>query len=713
MSYIIKSTSPFVSIKLTQKGRESLAQGKLNFSFWAIGDSEINYGRESIVDANPTDVTLSATSMVLRPFDQQPNIKTFITPSNNTDPFQVVNSSVINVVKAIVNNQATDRGFFSQSGSTFTTQSGSTYTPYNTTIANTVLNGTNVLAMTTTNVAVGDLIMIKVSNTTLGNVVPFENGRAMPNLWFKAQAVSVGSVTLDRNLPNYSAQSTLSQVFVYRGGEVYNSIATGSTVAYWDSGTLAFDSNNSITCDDVPVWNMNNVWCENLAGITGLTTTNLYEDYTKFGSFPYLGTKYPYLEYACDGTGITQSTTFDCNNAGDSYSDDVSKSISILHYTNNTISSLYGEFFYTDVDNGKYVRISLPDLMYHRKSGTTASGTSMGMDFVATGTTKLIQNTDIQYLDLYEDSALLSSGSTAQVVGRVFPQLKTVVIHDDEIVAASSYKSNRNWTLPALTASLQSPSGGTSTGMLDVNKTMYITYSLQNTLATGLKSSLPCQKYTKITNNTSSAKDIAFKMSDTDLLSFMRKIESGYDGYGFYADKFKLLYQIVDDSNDRPDAGAWKEYDFTSTAITGGAGQTINPKLLENQSPSTLGFILDSLKNTGATTFDLISLLNLPTNLQPTNLQFGDERFFYGNLSTYIGATIYKTIFDIRINASQFNSTTNPSRSKDITTSLPNIKVSEIGIYDTDKNLVCIGKLSNPVALTNGNTIMIELSLDF
>jgi hypothetical protein len=30
------------------------------------------------------------------------------------------------------------------------------------------------------------------------------------------------------------------------------------------------------------------------------------------------------------------------------------------------------------------------------------------------------------------------------------------------------------------------------------------------------------------------------------------KIEGGYDGLGFYADKFKLLYQIVSDENTAP-----------------------------------------------------------------------------------------------------------------------------------------------------------------
>ena len=100
-------------------------------------------------------------------------------------------------------------------------------------------------------------------------------------------------------------------------------------------------------------------------------------------------------------------------------------------------------------------------------------------------------------------------------------------------------------------------------------------------------------------------------------------------------------------------------------------------------------------------------------NSNHDSLQFGDERFFYGNLTTYIGATIYKTIFDIRIAPGQFNSTTNVTRSKDISTSLPDIKVDEVGIYDENKNLVCIGKLSSPVPLSVGNTIMLELSLDF
>ena len=715
MSYIIKNTNPFVSIKLTQTGREMLAQGKLNFTHWAIGDSELNYGREAIVDAAITagDTTLSGTSRILRPLDRQPNFKSYITPSNVSTPYQDLTASNLNVIKAVVNNQADERGFFTYSGGNYTTNSSETFVALKTTINNSLLFGTTNLTIGSTSaLTIGDIILIKLTNDSSGTIIPDENTRPLPNLWFKVQnIIDMNNVTLDRNTPNYSAFTGDSQVLVYRGGEVYDTIATGNTTAYWDSGTLSFDSASNVTCHDVPVWNMNNVWCEDLAGVTGLTTTKLYENYTKFGSYTYLGEKNPYLEYLCQSTATTLS--FNCNGPGISYPDDISKSVSIIHYTNNTISNLYGEFFYIDTQNGKTVSIVMPDLMYHRSTYATESGTTMGMKFVASGVTQYVGTSDIEYMDLYEDSTYLSNSLTPIVVGRVYPQFKSIVLHDDEIVAATSYKSNRNWTLPELSAIVSSPSGGTSTGILPINSTIYLTYSLENEIGSGLTTSMPCQKYVKLTNETNTAKDIAFKINSTDLLPFMRKYESAtYDGYGFYAKKFKLLYQILSGTTTRPDAGSWKQVDFTSTAITDVSGETINPKLLEGQVPSTTGFILDMINDASSTTFDLIGLLNLAPNMTPDELQFGDERFFYGNLNTYIGATIYKTIFNINVNSATFNTTTNPTRSKDIATNPPNIKISEVGIYDTDKNLVCVGKVSTPITLAS-NTITIELSMDF
>jgi hypothetical protein len=709
MSYIITSTNPFVSIKLTEKGREQLSLGQLNFSFWAIGDSELNYDREAIVDANPTDVTLSATSKVLRPVDQQPNIKSFITSSISTSNFQAIDASNLNVIKATVNNEALERGFFTNNITGFTTNLSTILTPYYEPVPNTNLSGGTTLTLSGSPVvSVGDIILLKLTNTIVGPISVDETTIATPNLWFKVQGLTGSTLSLDRTLPNLSADTEASQLIVYRGGEIYESISTGTTTSYWDTGTLSFNSSINITCHDVPVWNMNNVWCEDLAGITGQT----YEGHTYFGSYPYLGTKNPYFEYLCVSTGLTD-TQIKCNEPGISYLDDVSKSISIIHYTNNAISNLYGEFFYVDATSNKYVKLHIPNIMYHRSGFSTASGTSMGVDFIASGSTNFIGNSDIEYIELIESTSLTASTSPL-VVGKVFPQLKMIVIDNDEIVAALSYKSNRNWTLPELSAVIQAPSGGTSTGVLAQNQTMYLTYLLEVNGVSGLTTSLPCQKYVKIDNITTQPKDVAFRINGTDLLPFMRKIEDpNYDGLGFYATNFKLLYQVVSGSTERPDPAAWNLYDFTTSAITVNTGETIDPKLLENQIPTTNGFILDSLKASSATTFNLAPILNMPQANQPDYLQFGDERFFYGNLETYIGATIYKTIFDIRVNSSQFDLTSNPTRSSDPTTNPPNIKVSEVGIYDNSQNLVCIGKLSKPVALLPGNTIMLELSLDF
>jgi hypothetical protein len=193
----------------------------------------------------------------------------------------------------------------------------------------------------------------------------------------------------------------------------------------------------------------------------------------------------------------------------------------------------------------------------------------------------------------------------------------------------------------------------------------------------------------------------------------MRKIESGWDGRGFFADKFKLLYQIVDNIDDRPRSDSWIEVDYTSNAITIATGETIDPTLLESQSPIANDFIISTGNTTGGTIFNIISTLGMPAQATPEILQFGDERFFYGNIEAYIGATTFKTMFDIRINSADFVETGNPTRSQNPATNPPDIRVSEVGIYDSDRNLVVIGKIMTPIRLQSGNTIIIEVGLDF
>lgn len=374
MSYIISSSNPFVSVKLTETGREKLAKGALNFTYWAIGDSEIDYKRESVVDDNPSVISLSGSSKVLRPKDRQPNIKYFI--SDGDSVLNPITSSNIRTIKVVVNNEADERGFFS--GTTYDKRTLTTddYIKANGTISNSNFIGGNSIILES-GLTVGDYVMLKYTTYYLGDLTPNTNSDPTPNLWYKIVEVNGAQVTLDRNLPDIqtpfgwcSPPSIYNiQYFVYPGGEVKDAFGTGTTSAYWDTGTLSFYNNCTVSVADNPVWCMNNVWSENIVGLTG--TTSIYEDYKRFGSYDYLGEKEAYLELSLSATAADSITSL-CDTS--SSFDSGLKSISLIHYTNNTISNFYGEFFHIDGTANKIFQLHMPTLMYHRRSEATASG---------------------------------------------------------------------------------------------------------------------------------------------------------------------------------------------------------------------------------------------------------------------------------------------------------------------------------------------------
>jgi len=78
MAFISKKNPVVLNIKLTSKGRECLAGGNLDFKYYAVGDSEIDYNYFRDV-ANIT----AFDSSILQPVDKNPDIISFI-PRNVT-----------------------------------------------------------------------------------------------------------------------------------------------------------------------------------------------------------------------------------------------------------------------------------------------------------------------------------------------------------------------------------------------------------------------------------------------------------------------------------------------------------------------------------------------------------------------------------------------------------------------------------------------------
>lgn len=749
MSYINKNTKSLVRLKLTNIGRELLAKGQLTFNSFIVGDSEVDYsyvkGWKDFVPSSNAKTgqfffhinsgdTETNYSAVLRPKDNQYFPRTFLIDSSGSFIRPFGGTDTIKLIKGVISNQADDRGFFS--GSTvdngLTAQTSSEFIKETGTIDLSKFDGTVVTGTTTftkgvlnldtplTASSVNDMIMFYFSNTTLGNVTgnSLDNPVVVQTYNITDYLSSGSTIYVDRPLPILSGFSgTVITYYVLPGGNdpIDDYYGLDSLTAYWHTGTLSFDSSCDICVDNIPVWNMNNTWIENMAG-QFKDDTDMYQEHVLFGSEEYVGTSmllgYQNNNLTSVDLGATATNGGDACNTGvpanrnESIIDSFQKSISIIHYTNSCISNFYGEFFHIDEEKGKLLNIDLPILWHRKDDNGTESGTTVGMRFVSDGTEKTLVNTNIPYYDLIEYSGMSITPDNPLVVGKVFPNEQIVVIENEEIIAAMSYKSNRNYTLPDLKAELIPALSGDCNGTLKPGERLYLTYYLDG----GITSTLPLQRYTIIENDTSTDKDVQFRLAGLEQLPYMRKTEKPtYDGKGFYATNFVLLAQKIDPTDvSRPSSDSWKSIDFTTSAITSGTSQTIDPKLLEQQNPNLTGFILDGPTYTGATTFNLGNHIGLPQGSYYEKMNFGDERLFYGNLRTHIGATVYKTLFSINVDGVVFGSSSNPTY-----VTGEDRFITEIGILDNNQSLVMMGKLSRPLKISDSTTGTIELTIDF
>ena len=129
---------------------------------------------------------------------------------------------------------------------------------------------------------------------------------------------------------------------------------------------------------------------------------------------------------------------------------------------------MYGQQLYVELDLNQTPVLKLPTLMWHRSSGVT-----IGQTFSGTGVQQYVKqglnNTDIRYFDLADEQGYN--------VGRIFPDQHLFTIDDDELVAAMSYKSNRNWTLPKLNLALKA----SNDGLVNNTHDLHVTYLFNNT----------------------------------------------------------------------------------------------------------------------------------------------------------------------------------------------------------------------------------------
>jgi hypothetical protein len=499
----------------------------------------------------------------------------------------------------------------------------------------------------------------------------------------------------------------MGRVLIYPSGMtvIYDTI---TPAPYWETDAFNFESPCDVSQrENTPIWNMNIPWTESPAGLN----SNQYEDFTQYGSATYIGTK-EYLGYN-EPSGQTDTSKVYYYN---SYDEEVvvrpqnQKAIAIIHYTNQDIDNVYGEKFATtpfDSENptdntglARHFRLTIPTLMWHKSSGNTI-GETFWIDppgdynlcvpyYIKSTKNNDMNDPGIRYYHLWDTNP--DDNGNLNRIGKVFPDQEIVVIDDEEVIAAISYKSNRNWTLPAPKLSLLTPNSCSPTPtssqplVTNVTQSVWVTYRFDST---GFTDSLHCNYYSNIKADATVAtdpKNVAIRFGpEFKFLNQPLNTYTSADLSGYSANSMKLLVQVTN-GDTRPSPTAWKEIDVTSEI----SGSSINGYITMSGITGTT-FQIDEVTYNSAQNYDLAKYIDIPENGQTDMLNFGDEYFFYGNLETDISATIYEMKYLVNLGRNQFTNTSNPTWMSGTTS-----YVTEIGLYNAQKDLMVISKLQSP-----------------
>lgn len=721
MGYIIKDTAALLTTKLTDAGRKKMSEGTFNITYFQIGDSEVCYDcidGEDLTTGMVIDSEYNAQNLSPVPEKNKSNIKYPIkVTSTNDNTFGIpVKASYVDPIY----NTAAPRGLFN-TGATSEyndVQLGTAYTVN----PNFIFSISDVNSGTTLSLTADVIDSNNTGNVTIGDYAVLYYGQTGSEISVNSQILfykvtnvvgntsgNTGTVTIevDRELPdlNIMGYTGNGRAIFYPSGmtALYDSY---TPEYYWQSDAIDFESNCDISSDDVKIWGMNIPWTQSPAGVF----TNTHLGYDSYTSKKYIGTK-EYLGYNSDSGQTDTSSVYYYNSFSEkiNLSPSDQKSIAIIHYTNQAIDNYYGEKFalqpYDSSNPGetgqaRNFKITIPWLMWHKSTDINIGETfyvdppgynSLNLfeeHYIKSTPNTNMNNPGMRYYHLWDTNT--NTNGYPNRVGKVWPDMKMVTFDDDEIIASLSYKSNRNWTLPAPKLGLIVPNTCNNTSADDEgllsgsSQSLWVTYRLNSTAFT---ESLHCNYYSLIKGTDPDCPpdtaDVTFRLGNE--FPFMIN-EIGSTPSGFSANELIILAQKVT-TGEKPDPTKWKEINVTSQLESTKVNGYLTQSGLTNTTISINKPDYDS-----ANLYNLSNYIDIPSQGEVgTTLNFGDEYLFYGQVQTDIQATIYVMNYLCNLGQGQFMTSNNPTWSDS-----QSPYVSEIGLYDNDKNLMIISKVQSP-----------------
>jgi len=221
------------------------------------------------------------------------------------------------------------------------------------------------------------------------------------------------------------------------------------------------------------------------------------------------------------------------------------------------------------------------------------------------------------------------------------------------------------------------------------SETLWLTYRFNNSEFTN---SLHCNYYTKITGTDPDcppdSADVTINFGNE--FPFLVTDNQTTTLSGFSANDLVILAQKVT-TGERPSPNGWYEIDVTNQM----SAYTVNNYVSVSGLTNTTFIITYSQYQNAVDNnikYRLNNYIDIPAlgSSEPT-LNFGGEYYFYGEIETEIQATIYEMQYLCNLGNNQFKNSSNPTWSDS-----DNIYVTEIGLYDDEKNLMIITKVQSP-----------------
>jgi hypothetical protein len=712
MSFLDNSNSEFLSARITQKGRNTIAKGSFNISYFQVGDSEFDYTSPF---TGFTGLSSKPYQRVMSPFDKESGVK-YPYNIDTTDTTTTYGVPVQNSTTQTIRNVMGPAGFVSnhiEYDSNAAT--GTTIECNSNTILVSSIDGSSYINVTSSN----DYQNCEYITLVFGNFggtdpnFPVITGNSNSYI-YKITGITGNTLYLDRNTPNLSTLSGNAQV-------VCNKCEL----------EFPIDSNVADVCLPSPTdpmsqlnpWTLNVVWGEKPIGADVNGTD---ENLTGYTSNTFVSTK-EFLGYTStgqtfttfSGQTITKPTSYiNSFNEKIEVTPQEQRTIAIIHYSELgdirndperffkyddyiSYNTSIGDSIVEDNDNvsitdTEYFEVFIPFINYHRNTGTT-----LGALFMMGNEDYYIKSTKNEKHQLMFRYLIDEQGNN---VGKVFPKNKIVVFDDQELVAILDYRSNRRYTLPAPKVGVINSDTTESNSLLTgtTGQTVWVTYMFEYTGDTKLNG-IPCNYFSKVTGTTTPSQ-VTLKFSGNTFSNMFTSLSGVFSG--FVANKFDILVQWDNTGLKTPKHDLWKIIDFTSLISGHTVGTLIDPTKLRNYT-----FTITRSQYENASFFDIENYMNLGGNYlgdtnSTTQPQFGDKQPFPGSVRLVRASDIEHLKFLVNLPSTQFTETQNPTY-----VSGADKKITEIALLDDNKEVLVISKAATPISRIG--TQVFAIKLDF